>query len=79
VGPDAPADQLGVSRPQGAACDIGAIEFVIATSTTAWRHFPFAAQTGTSTALFEAVPLQTRMNGVMGLALGPVNSPTDLV
>ena len=66
-------DQRGVSRPSGGACDIGAVEFIVATSTTAWQNFPFAPQTGLFTAEFEAVPQQNHMNGVTGLAFGPVS------
>jgi hypothetical protein len=44
----------------------------------AWNHYPFAAQHGTFSVTFNAVPHQNRMNGVTGLAEGPVNSVNDL-
>jgi hypothetical protein len=73
-------DQRGVLRPQDgngdgtARCDIGAVEF----DPAAWNHYPFAAQNGTFSVTFNAMPHQNRMNGVTGLAQGPVNSVNDL-
>jgi hypothetical protein len=55
------------------------VEFLVATSTIAWQNFPFAPRAGTFTARFEAVPHQNGMNGVTGLAFGPVsNNPNEL-
>jgi hypothetical protein len=71
-------DQRGIPRPQGPACDIGAVEFDGVVSTTSWQSLPFAAQERTFTATFETVPYQNRMNGITGLAPGPVRYPENL-
>jgi uncharacterized delta-60 repeat protein len=49
-----------------------------ASSSTAWQHFPVASQAQTFEARFEAVAHQNHMDGVTGLALGPVDAPEDL-
>ena len=73
-------DQRGVVRPKDgsgdgtARCDIGAVEF----DPAAWNHYPFAAQHGTFSVTFNAVPHQNLMNGVTGLAQGAINSVDDL-
>ena len=47
-------------------------------SSTVWQHFAVASQAQTFTALFDAMPHQNRMDGVTGLALGPVDAPEDV-
>ncbi len=49
-----------------------------ASSSTVWQNFAMASQAQMFTALFDVVPHQNRMDGVMGLALGPVDAPQDL-
>ncbi len=43
------ADQIGTTRPQGSACDIGAFELFIATATPTATDTPTATNTPTST------------------------------
>jgi hypothetical protein len=47
-------------------------------SSLAWQSMTFPAQAQTFTAVFDAVPHQSPMDGVTGLALGPADAPTDL-